>query len=152
MRLRGPRQACVFRQPESRRGRSKRRGIAAVELAVLLPLLMFLFVISVDYGRVFYFAITVENCARNGALYGSDPIAASQSPYTNITQAALADAGNLSPQPTVTSTNGVDSSKNSYVEVTVSWQFQTITGYPGVPNTVNLTRTVRMGIAPNTPK
>jgi hypothetical protein len=95
--------------------------------------------------------LTVENCARNGALYASDPVAASQSPYTSTTQAALADASNLNPQPTVTSTNGVDSSGNSYVEVTVNWQFKTITNYPGVPNPVNLSRTVRMRIAPTTP-
>ncbi|MCS7015898.1 MAG: TadE/TadG family type IV pilus assembly protein [Gemmatales bacterium] len=36
------------------RGRKKeRRGAAAVELALLLPLLMFLFVVALNYGRIF---------------------------------------------------------------------------------------------------
>lgn len=149
--LSSPLKICTYRQAKSRSGRSKRQGAAAVELAVLLPFLMFLFVIAVDFGRVFYFSLTIENCARNGALYGSDPVAASQSPYTSITQAALADAANLDPQPTVTSTNGVDAFGNSYLEVTVSWQFHTSTNFPGVPSPVNLARTVRMRMAPTTP-
>src|SRR6516165_5908510 len=137
-------------QVRSGRGRNKRHGAAIVELAVILPLLMFLFVIAIDFGRIFYYSLTVENCARNGALYGSDPFAVSQSPYTSIAQAALADAGNLTPPPNVTPAYGVDTSGNQYVEVTVSWQFQTISNYPGVPSP-NLSRTVRMRVAPRTP-
>jgi Flp pilus assembly protein TadG len=134
------------------RTRSSRRGAAIVELALLLPLLAFLFVIAVDYARIFYYSLTIENCARNGALYGSDPFAASQSPYASISEAALADGSNLQPQPTVTSTNGTDSLGNAYVEVTVSWTFASLTNLPGVPSTTNLSRTVRMRIAPTTPK
>jgi Flp pilus assembly protein TadG len=120
-------------------------------LAILLPLLLFLFVIAIDYGRIFYFSLSVENCARSGAIYGSDPIAAAQSPYSSIQQAALAEAADLTPQPTVTSTKGTDSAGNPYVEVTAVWQFQTLTNYPGVPGTT-LSRTVRMRVAPTTPK
>jgi Flp pilus assembly protein TadG len=133
------------------RTHGRRPAVAAVELAILLPLLAFLFVIAVDFGRVFYYSLTIENCARNGALYGSDPFAPSQSTYTSISDAALADATNLQPQPTVTSTTGTDSSGNPYVECTVSWTFNALTNYPGVPSTTNLTRTVRMRIAPKTP-
>lgn len=131
-----------------RRAGESRRGAAAVELAVLLPFLAFLFVIAVDFARIFYFSQTLENCARNGALYASDPTLAAQSPYTSVTQAALADATNLSPQPTVTSGSGTDASGNAYVTVTVSWTFTTVTNYPGVPSTVNLSRTVQMRHAP----
>jgi Flp pilus assembly protein TadG len=140
----------TFRRDQTRKG--PRKGVGAVELAVLLPLLAFLFVIAVDFGRIFYYSLTVENCARNGALYGSDPFAASQSPYTSISDAALADATNLQPQPTVTSINGTDSSGNPYVEVNVSWTFASVTNFPGVPTTTNLSRTVRMRVAPITPK
>jgi Flp pilus assembly protein TadG len=126
-----------------RHGRSPYRpAVAAVELALLLPLLAFLFVITVDWARVFYYSITVTNCARQGALYASNAIAAGQAPLPSlqdVTRAALADAGNLSPQPTVqASTNG------STINVTVSWQFSTITNYPGVANPVNLSSTVTM--------
>ena len=133
-----------------RRMHARRRAVAAVELAVLLPFLAFLFVIALDWARIFYYSETVANCARNGALYGSDPYSSYKSPYTSVTQAALADASNLSPAPTVTSTSGSDSN-GSYVEVTVSYPFQTVTNFPGVPASTNVVRTVRMNIAPDLP-
>ena len=125
-----------------------RRGAAAVELAVLLPILTFLFVITVDFARIFYYAQVIENCARNGAIYESN-LTTAQSPYASLQDAALADATGLSPQPTVTSTPGNDAAGNPYVQVTVSWQFQTICGFPGVPSSMNLSRTVQMRVAPN---
>jgi hypothetical protein len=129
---------------------TRRRGAAAVELAVLLPLLMFLFVIAIDYGRIFYYALTLENCARNGAVFGSN-VANSQMPYSSIQQAAIADGANLNPPLTtanVAVANGSDANNNPTVTVTVSYTFQTLTGYPGLPNTVNLSRSVEMRVAP----
>jgi Flp pilus assembly protein TadG len=135
-----------------RPGRARRpRAAATVELAILAPFLAFLFVAVVDYARIFYHSLTVANCARNGALYGSDAVAAAQSPYTSLQQAALADAGNLTPTPTVTSTNGTDSAGNAYVEVTVTHDFQTIVNYPLVPHTTTISRTVRMRVSPAVP-
>jgi Flp pilus assembly protein TadG len=90
-----------------------RRGASAVELALMLPILALLFFISVDFARLYYHYSIVTNCARNGALYGSDPFSSIESPYPNLTSAALADATNLSPQPTVTSATGVDTSGNT---------------------------------------
>ena len=121
-----------------------RRGTATVELAVLTPFIAFLFVIAVDYARIFYFSQVIENCARQGALYASDPKAPAYNLYTNVQNAALADASDLSPQPTVSSTTGTDSAGNAYVSVTVTWNFQTITSFPGVPNNVSLSRTIQM--------
>ena len=79
---------------------------AAVELAVLLHFLAFIFIIAVDWARIFYYSQTVTNCARNGAIYCSDPLAQAGSPYASVTQAALADASDMSPAPTVTSASG----------------------------------------------
>ena len=132
--------------------RSSRGGVASVELAVLLPLLLFLFVIAIDYGRIFYFSLTLENCARNGAFYGSDPVAAAQSPYANLQQAALAEAQNLNPQPTISSVNSLDASGNAWVEVTANWSFHTVCNFPGMPATTSLARKVKMRVAPTTPK
>jgi Flp pilus assembly protein TadG len=125
--------------------------VAAVELAFVLPLLAFLCVIAIDYGRVFYYSLTVVNCARNGALYASDPFAPTESPYTSLKQAALADAGNLTPAPTVTSTSGTDVVGNPYVAVTASYTFETITHFPGVPQSVTIVRTVQMRTEPVIP-
>jgi len=137
--------------PQKRRDRARRCAAASVELALLAPFLAFLFVAAVDYARLFYYSLTVANCARNGALYGSDAIAAAESPYTSIQNAALADASNLSPAPTISSTNGSDSSSNPYVEVTVTYPFTTIVNYPGIPHTTTISRTVRMRVAATVP-
>lgn len=135
-----------------RPNRDARAGAAAVELAVLLPFLSILFVIALDWARVFYATIVVDNCARNGAMYALDPYAQAQSPYASMQAAALADAPNLTPQPTVTSTSGTDANGQQYVDCTVSYTFQTLTNFPGVPNTTAITRTVRVYSAPQTPK
>jgi Flp pilus assembly protein TadG len=131
---------------------SRRAGVAVVELAILLPLIVFLFVVAVDYSRIFYFSLTVTNCARNGAIYGSDPTAAATlSPYSSIEQAALADATNLTPQPAISSKTVTDDNGNTYIEVTATYQFHSLTQYPGLPNTVNLSQTVRMRMSQATP-
>src|SRR6516165_9511882 len=147
-----------------------RRAAAAVEFAVLAPFLAFLFVIAVDWARVFYYSIAVRNCARNGALYLSQQQSAktTSSPYTDsgyvnlyvksagpVTAAALADAPDLTPTPTVTSGSGSDG-YGPYVEVTVSYPFQTVTNFSVgnflVPSSTNVTRTVRMYVPPESPK
>jgi Flp pilus assembly protein TadG len=131
-----------------------RPAAAAVELAVLLPFLTFLFVLGTDFARIFYYSLVIENCARNGALWASDPLVQSKSPYTTVQDAALADASTLSPALTssnITSASGVDSSGNAYVAVTVTYQFQTITGYAPIPSSLTMTRTVQMRTAPTLP-
>lgn len=126
-----------------------RRGIAAVELALLVPPILLAFMGGIDYARVFYSSVTVANCARNGALYAADPTFAASTPYTTLTQAATADAPNLSPTPSVTSATGTDSSGNSYIDVTVSYPFSTVASYPGISNSVLISRTARMPLAPH---
>jgi Flp pilus assembly protein TadG len=147
-----------------------RRAVAAVEFAVLAPFLAFMFVIAIDWARIFYYSIAVRNCARNGALYLSLQQSAktTSSPYTDsgyvnlyvnsaspVTAAALADAHDLTPTPTVTSASGSDT-YGPYVEVTVSYPFQTVTHFSVsdflVPSSTNVTRTVRMYVPPESPK
>jgi Flp pilus assembly protein TadG len=147
-----------------------RRAAAAVEFALLAPFLVFLFVIAVDWARVFYYSTAVKNCARNGALYMSLQQSAktTTSPYTDsgyvnlyvnaanpVTAAALADASDLKPTPTVTSATGSDSN-GSYVEVTVSYTFKSVTNFSvrnfEVPSSTNVTSTVRMYVPPESPK
>ena len=151
------------------RKRTVRKGAQVVELAVLLPFLAFMFVIAVDWARIFYYSIAVRNCARNGALDMSQQQSAktTSSPYTDsgyvnlyvnsaspVTAAALADASNLTPTPSVTSTSGSDS-YGPYVEVTVSYAFQTVTNFSVakfvVPSNTNVTSTVRMYVPPESP-
>jgi Flp pilus assembly protein TadG len=129
--------------------RERRRGAAAVELAVLLPFLCFVFVASVDFCRVYYYSITVSNCARNGAAYGSvDKTRARDT--GGIRTAAEADASfNLDPKQLNVSSS--TDAATSYVEVTVNYPFTTITEYPGIPRQMNLSGTVRMDVVPAIP-
>jgi Flp pilus assembly protein TadG len=144
-------------------GRSLRRGIAAVELAMLTPLLFFMFLVVWDYSRVFYYAVVMTQCSRNGARWAGDPNyfnnpAVATDPYTSVTAAALADAKNITPTPTVTDPPiyGTDANGNPYTQVTVTYQFTTVVNYsfPGlftIPNTVSLSRTSQMRVAPVLP-
>ena len=127
---------------------ARRSGSSAVELAITLPLLTFVFAIGVDFTRIFYYSQIVENSARNGAIYASDPKAPAANLYSSISQAALADAADLSPAPTITSASGTDAAGNATIAVTSTWSFGSIMNYAGVPKTVSLSRTVTMRVAP----
>jgi Flp pilus assembly protein TadG len=144
-----------------RRWRS-RSGTAAVELAVVLPILAFLFVVAIDYCRIFYYALALENCARNGAYYASG--AQTFTTYTSAPDAITQDANDFNPDldPNKNMTvmysatpGGPYTSStpiaNGYVQVTVNWQFNSVTNFPGLPATVNLTRSVEMQMCPILP-
>jgi Flp pilus assembly protein TadG len=138
-----------MRYPQTR-AQSGRLGAAAVELALLLPLLAFLFVIAVDYARIFYFTMVVTNCARSGAIYGyQDPAKAND--QDGIKAAASIDAANLD-STKMTIASSTDSNTNpSYVVVTVSYPFTTISNFPGVASTTTISRSIRMNVTPLIP-
>ncbi len=125
-----------------------RPAAAAVELAVLLPFLMFVGVIATDWARLMYYTITIEACARNGAIYAADGDAAAKSPYTRLSNAALAEAPSLKETATVTSANTTDSTGAAAVVVSVTIPFNSITTFPGVTTPSTLSRSVQMRDAP----
>jgi len=150
----------VFPNRSSNRG-GRRRGGAATELAVWLPLLVFVLIVAIDFCRLFFHYTIITNAARNGALWASDRhangmvpnsmVPPSWSPYATVQDAALADANDLSPAPTVLPpTYGTDGQGNATVNVTVQYQFNMVTTYLGFSN-VNLSRTVTMRVAPVLP-
>lgn len=51
--------------------RAPRRGQALAEFALILPLLIFLLLIAIDFGRVFALYVGMNNAAREGAAYGA---------------------------------------------------------------------------------
>jgi Flp pilus assembly protein TadG len=144
----------MIRQPvsaDSGIDRSRRRGVALLELALMMPLLCFILVASADFARAFHDYVAVTECARNGALYASqNPALNSSARQAGIANTANADANNLPMKPSVTSSTGSDRNGNPYTDVTVSSQFQTLTPFPGIPNQLTLTRTVRMRAQPTT--
>jgi hypothetical protein len=117
----------------------------------MLPILALLFVLGVDFARLFYHYVTITNCARNGALWASDPFSPVYSPYSNVTDAALADS-NLSPAPTVTVTgpNG-DGDVSVTVRYGYTMTFNYLLNTLGIPDPVPLERTVTMRVAPTVP-
>jgi Flp pilus assembly protein TadG len=123
-----------------------------VELAALLPFLLFLAVIATDWARLLYFTIAIESCARAGALYAADPEASAESPYADVTAAARGASPTLtSPAPDVALTAitfGSGPTARPGVQVTVSMPFNTITNFPGVPKNQTLSRTVQMRVVP----
>ena len=49
----------------------QRRGLALTEFALTIPLAFVLFIGILDFGRVFYTAMTVSHAARAGVQYGA---------------------------------------------------------------------------------
>ena|SRR5947209_7468714 len=126
----------------------RRRGAAVAEMAILLPVVSFLFLVAVDFCRVFNCAQTVRGCAEAAALYASGNAQADPgvSPQDAASQAALAEGTMLDPplraqDVSVTVAGGV-------ATVTVSYNFQTFVGYPGVPQPIPVVRTARVPVAP----
>ena len=59
----------------NRKRDSRRRGHAVVEVALMAPWILFLFVGALDFGFFAYAAIATENAARVAALYTSSSTA-----------------------------------------------------------------------------
>ncbi|WP_439624362.1 TadE/TadG family type IV pilus assembly protein [Gemmata sp.] len=131
-----------------------RKGASAVELAVLLPFLLFLFLIGTDFARVFYLKMAVDNCAQAGARWAADdnPAHRRESGHADVTSASLAAAPGLNPTPAVTMSGpaAVTSGGKSYpaYQVTVTLEFQPATRFVwslfGIPDSVRLTKTVEI--------
>jgi len=139
------------------RVKRNRPGLAAVELAVTLPFLIFVIVVGVDFCRIFYKTQVTNGAVRGGALYAYDPTTMDQSPYynrttsTGVTNAAQADATDLTPLPGVTYTTGTTSDGNNSATVGVSQTFNMIVDWPGVPSSMTTNRTITMRVARNLP-
>jgi Flp pilus assembly protein TadG len=55
----------------AKRGLRAERGAAAVEFAIILPVLIFLILGGMDLGHMFYIEHLVTNASREGARYGA---------------------------------------------------------------------------------
>jgi hypothetical protein len=135
--------------------------MAAVELAFLLPMLVFMCLAAVDFARIGFALVTLQNCARNGALYEFYKASGYQLPstWTSLSSstsggAVQSDEGNL--VVTVPSTyNGLANpyspqlATNNYVTVTVQCTFTLITlgsddSFPSIGSTLTLSQSVTM--------
>jgi Flp pilus assembly protein TadG len=129
-------------------GAARRRGAAIAEMAILLPFVVFLFVVALDFCRVFNCAQAIQGSAQVGAFYASGHAKADPAvpPDLAAKRAAVAEASLLDP-PLREEDVAVSYSTGS-ATVTVTYEFRTITGFPGLPRSVRVTKAVQMALAP----
>jgi Flp pilus assembly protein TadG len=144
------------------RGRA-RRGAAAAELAVLLPFVAFLFVVAVDFCRLYYQTQTLQGCAEAGACYAAgyawpnqaDAAAAGTTGLSQIILpdssaarieaarlAALAEGTNLNPP--LQETNVQVTFAKGEVTVTITYDCPMLTPVLGASRVQTVTRSVTM--------
>ena len=136
-------------------------GQVLVELALVLPLLLLMLLGVMDMGRLAYLALEVTNAARAGAMYGSQTYTSAANSGLMI-QAAQDDAN-----VTLKTASGAQSCRCSggtadisctaatcpsgqrlvtYVTVTAAVDYVPWLPYPGVPDTLTITRTASMRV------
>lgn len=130
------------------------KGVVAIEFAFILGLLILMLLAAGDFARIFYAQIALENTVRTGAAFGT----LTGTAYLNeggILAAASADDGGLSdvsitiPARTCTCADGspvtcdgncggTDPAPKILLTVQADYVFETITGLPGLPKSMNL--------------
>lgn len=153
-------------------------GASMLELALVAPFLIFLAIGAVEVGTFMYDGIEVANAARAGVQYATQGSASSVGAnYLNtagIVAAAVADAKDVVlTKPTATSTTDVttyytcDSAPtvqyatpptttctavgdhiDTYVKVVAEGTFQSFLTFPGILNTITITRTAIGEVTP----
>ncbi|CAN0462028.1 unnamed protein product [Phaeothamnion confervicola] len=94
-----------------------------------------------DYARLFCTLARLSDRARAGAMsYATHP----STPLLDIQRLVVANPGALEADLAATVELGLDGLGNSTVQVTVMSQFETSVTYPGIPDTVTLSRKVVM--------
>ena len=146
----------------------RRRGATVVECAIIYPI-TFLLMLGLIIGGLGVFRYQeISSVAREGARWASvhgyqsaaeasstgvgTPTTASDV-YTNAIK-PQADASSLSPaidNKKISSSTGTDANGGATVSVTVTYDFNLITNYPGIPNPYTVSRTVTMQQEATTP-
>ena len=135
-----------------------RKGTSFIETALLLPGLLLLCCGTMDFARVVYAGIEIAGAARAGVQYGA-LTPGNSGDTTGMATAAKTDAADLGSTVTASASNfctcsgsTVDCSStctggttpDGYVSVTANYTFNTLLPYPGMPQTVTLSRTAKM--------
>ena len=129
----------IFRQLSSRMRKTRRRGVATAEMALLLPLMVMLLLGVIDFGRIFYEAMAVVSAARASVSYGEN---LSQDTEISVTVERFCECADGS----LVSCSSVCASGPSlvYVKATAEKTFRTLIPYPGIPDPVTIRRIAYM--------
>ena len=132
-----------------------RRGTSLIEISFLIPVVVFLFVGTLDLGFYCYALISVQNAARVAALYTST----SSSTLTDATGACTYVLGEISGLPnigstitscggtplTVTAQSSTGAGLTTASTVSVTYQSLPMIPIPGlIPSQFTWTRSVKM--------
>ncbi|MGI9307618.1 MAG: TadE/TadG family type IV pilus assembly protein [Gammaproteobacteria bacterium] len=139
------------------------QGIAAVEAVIVLPILVFMMVLILDFGRVMHAGIANSSAAHVGASLGAQAVPLAMD-ASGMEIAARRDANSDLPVNSNNSKSVNASARHFcrcpmgsvevsctrdvcggevqelYVEVTSSRVFDTVSRYPGIPEFLNLQR------------
>jgi Flp pilus assembly protein TadG len=114
-----------------------------------MPLLVVFLLGASDFARVYSANIAISSAAREGASFGSRSNV-NAADGSAIRDAALAENATIwGVAPVVTSNIGEDEYGFDYVEVTVDYEFSTIFSFPPIPDSIDLSHTVRMRVIGN---
>jgi Flp pilus assembly protein TadG len=137
-----------------------RTGSSFIETAILIPMMLMLCCGTMDFARVVYAGIEIANAARAGVQYGA-LTPGNSGDTSGMVQAALTDAADLGSTVTASANNFCTCSGSTvscsstctggvtpegYVSVTANYTFNTALPYPGLPQTVSLSRTAKMRV------
>jgi Flp pilus assembly protein TadG len=118
------------------------KGAALVEFAVVAPVLAFLLVGIIDFGRYTYDGILAANAARAAASYGAQNLTTAEDTTTMQTVGQEDSQGlTLTVTPTVVCMSGSTvvtcgtSGETVYVNVKTSGSYSPLIRYAGMPST-----------------
>ena len=141
--------------------RKRNSGIAFVELALMVPIIMLIMVVTIDFARLFYAAVKVADASRAGAQYGSQSNmytadfdgmdvtavdnAADLSGFTISTTERYCKCEDGSDTPCLAPTC-VEGAPQIYVGVRGGYTFETLLKYHGIPGTIELSQRTVMRV------
>jgi Flp pilus assembly protein TadG len=130
---------------------NQRRGAAAVEMAIVLPLMLSLSMMTFDFGSTVSTYLVLSNAARAGADYGATHHVTAvsrsnwESKITNAIQTEMSNFKNFDSkllQTVISTTTNADQSMQ--VVVDLRYKHNTIVPWPGLPTQLSLHYRVEM--------
>lgn len=119
-------------------------GQSLVEMALLLPVLVFGLIGGTDLARAFSAQMAAENASRAGAEAAVLQAAASDSAIITYARNELSGVPGVDPNAATITVTHSTSGGVSYVTVRVVYTWRTLAAWPLVPNTATFDRSTKM--------
>lgn len=118
------------------------RGQSIVETALSVPLLAAMLVGTLEASRLLLATVALTSGVLAGAQYGalSSTSAADTTGIATAVRSETTPIGGTSSNPTVTSSTATDGNGETYVTVSSTYSWSSLFKFPGLPQTVSITR------------